>query len=728
MKACTACGREYSDEVQFCPVDGHSLELRAAAEAPTAADPLIGTVLDDKYRLDKKIGEGGMGAVYRATHIHMDSQFAVKLLHKSMVADQQAVERFRREARAAARIRHVNAVSVTDFGVTKDGTVYLVMEYLEGGDLRDKLRKVKAFGPVETVRIMMQTCAAIDEAHRKGIVHRDLKPDNIWLLKTESAPDEQVKVLDFGIAKLKTAGPGAANLTQQGMIVGTPHYMSPEQCRGEELDARSDIYSLGIILYEMLTGSVPFRAPTPVGVVLKHANEMPVPLREVNPQIPEPIERVVMRTLSKNREDRPHSAAELGRELAEALHQSGGGTIDLSRFPSTGYLPAYISTTGQRTAPQPEHGTGSQGPGPITQHGTRATDPHKTGHVGASATNAMTSHQAGLAPPHTGAQVAGGDSTQVMSSRPSMPLPSVSGSGSTPLTVQQSGAGAIAVPSSNIKYVAIAGVVIVLIAVVAVGIWAMRGTGTVTNTNQPVGPIGGPTKSGGVPEGMVLIKGSAFKMGTDTPLVIDTVKNTVDYAASPTVETNVADFYLDQYEVTNEQYQQFVKQTGQAAPKGWSGNDFPPGEGKFPVVNVTWKDANAYAEWAGKRLPTEAEWEFAARSGGQSRSYPWGNDWSDKLSNSKEDGRGGAMPVGSYPGGATNDQVFDMAGNVSEWVADDFKPYPNSQQPPDPGNKCYRGGAFNAPKERLKTTFRWWDFPNLSYDYLGFRCAKDVAK
>jgi serine/threonine-protein kinase len=726
MKACTACGREYSDDVQFCPVDGHSLESKAAADAPSEADPLIGTVLDDKYRLDKKIGEGGMGAVYRATHIHMDSQFAVKLLHKTMVADQQAVERFRREARAAARIRHANAVSVTDFGVTKEGTVYLVMEYLEGGDLRDKLRKVKAFGPVETVRIMMQTCAAIDEAHRKGIVHRDLKPDNIWLLKTEGSPDEQVKVLDFGIAKLKTAGPGAANLTQQGMIVGTPHYMSPEQCRGEELDARSDIYSLGIILYEMLTGSVPFRAPTPVGVVLKHANEMPVPLREVNPQIPEPIERVVMRTLSKNREERPHSAAELGRELAEALHQSGGGTIDLSGFPSTGDLPAYISTTGQRTAPQSDQATGGPSSGPITQHGTRATDPHKTGRVGASSTAAMTSHQAGVAPhPQTGAHQPGTDSTQVMSSRPSIPLPAVPGSGSTPLTVQQSGAGAIAVPaSSNIKYVAIAGVVIVFIAVVAVAIWAMRGTGTVTNTNQPVGPIGGPTTSGGPPEGMVLIKGGTFKMGTDDPTAGDSDK--------PAHDVTVSDFYLDQNEVTNEMYQQFVKQTGRKPPDNWTGAEFPPGEGKFPVRFVTWHDAKAYAEWAGKRLPTEAEWEYAAR-GTEGRIYPWGKSWSPQLSNSLEDNRKGPMAVGSYPRGATPEGVMDLAGNVAEWVEDIWVPYPGGNADPGPtcqGIDCrsYRGGAFSAPKDRLQTTYRWWDDPNSKYAYLGFRCAKNVTK
>jgi formylglycine-generating enzyme required for sulfatase activity len=188
----------------------------------------------------------------------------------------------------------------------------------------------------------------------------------------------------------------------------------------------------------------------------------------------------------------------------------------------------------------------------------------------------------------------------------------------------------------------------------------------------------------------------------------------------------IKSFYLDQYEVTNEEYQQFVKQTGHAAPKGWSGSDFPSGEGRFPVANVSWYDAQQYAEWAGKRLPTEAEWEYAARSGNEGRLYPWGNQWSAKLSNSKEDGRNATMAVGSYPGGATPNQVFDLAGNVSEWVADDFKPYDGSTASPDPGMKVYRGGAYAAPKELLKTTYRWWDVPTATWPYLGFRTAKDA--
>ena len=315
MKQCPECKRELKEQLLYCPFDGQALL------SVEPADRLIGIILDDKYRLEEKIGEGGMGKVYKATHIHMDHTLAIKILHPHLSSDQTALERFRREARATAHIRHPNAVTVSDFGVTRDtGIAYLAMEFLEGLELRAKMQEKQHLDYEETFLIVQQTCMALQAAHAKGIIHRDLKPDNIWLLKSEDG-FEYVKVLDFGIAKLKSSN--TMNLTQHGVIVGTPYYMSPEQCRGEELDSRSDIYSLGVIVYEMLTGNVPFMASSPIGIALKHTQEPPLPPHELRPDLPQPIEEVVLHALQKSRDDRPSSAMELAQEFEAALYRAG---------------------------------------------------------------------------------------------------------------------------------------------------------------------------------------------------------------------------------------------------------------------------------------------------------------------------------------------------------------------------------------------------------------------
>src|SRR6266404_96715 len=315
MKQCPACKKEIRDQFLLCPFDGHTLVIC------DPGDKFIGLILEDKYRIDEKVGEGGMGKVYRGTHILMDHTVAIKILHPHLSSDEVAVERFRREARAAASIRHPNAVAVTDFGVNKEsGLSYLVMEFLEGVELREEIKHRRRLGFEESFIITHEICSALQIAHTKGIIHRDLKPDNIWLLKSDD-DFPRIKVLDFGIAKLRAGS--VTNLTQQGVIVGTPYYMSPEQCIGDDLDARSDIYSLGIIIYEILTGRVPFRASTPMGVALKQANEAPLPPRELRSDLPFPIENVVLRALRKHREDRPSSAMELAQEFESALYQAG---------------------------------------------------------------------------------------------------------------------------------------------------------------------------------------------------------------------------------------------------------------------------------------------------------------------------------------------------------------------------------------------------------------------
>lgn len=278
-------------------------------------DPMLGRTIENKYRLIAKLGHGGMGSVYKAERLLIGDQVAVKILHAEHVAQPQSFERFRREAQAAARLKHPNAVSIYDFGVTGDGLVYLVMELVEGQSLRQIIKQQGPLTPTAAAEIIGQVCSALEEAHRQQIVHRDLKPDNI--IVHTSINGLRTKVLDFGIAKLRDLTAG--NLTQTGSVMGTPHYMSPEQCLGEELDHRSDIYSLGIVLYEMLTGTVPFNAPISTAVVVQHVNQKPPSLRAINVSISEDLERVVLHALEKKREVRPQTATLLSTELTAAV-------------------------------------------------------------------------------------------------------------------------------------------------------------------------------------------------------------------------------------------------------------------------------------------------------------------------------------------------------------------------------------------------------------------------
>lgn len=282
---------------------------------PDSDDPMLGRTIENKYRLIAKLGHGGMGSVYKAERSLIGDQVAVKILHAEHVAQPQSFERFRREAQAAARLKHPNAVSIYDFGVTGDGLIYLVMELVEGQSLRQIIKQQGPLTPTAAAEIIGQVCSALEEAHRQHIVHRDLKPDNI--IVNASINGLRTKVLDFGIAKLRDLTAG--NLTQTGSVMGTPHYMSPEQCLGEELDHRSDIYSLGIVLYEMLTGTVPFNAPISTAVVVQHVNQKPPSLRAINVSISEDLERVVLHALEKKREARPQTATLLSTELNAAV-------------------------------------------------------------------------------------------------------------------------------------------------------------------------------------------------------------------------------------------------------------------------------------------------------------------------------------------------------------------------------------------------------------------------
>jgi serine/threonine protein kinase len=304
---CNACGMEVPSEVTHEPRAKHS-----------ADDPLIGSTICGKYRIYAKLGSGGMGAVYRAQRTIIGDEVAIKILHFNQNESLEA-ERFLREAQAAARLKSAHAVSIFDFGISDDGRQYLVMELVEGESLRQLIKREGRLSLAFAAEIISQVCAALDEAHRHHIVHRDVKPDNIIVDLREATP--QVTVLDFGIAKL--CGESAGTLTQTGSVLGTPHYMSPEQCLGEELDSCSDIYSLGIVLYEMLAGVVPFNSPISTAVVVQHVNQAPPSLQGLNPAIPWSVERTVLHALEKRPEARPATPGAFAAELTAAVANSG---------------------------------------------------------------------------------------------------------------------------------------------------------------------------------------------------------------------------------------------------------------------------------------------------------------------------------------------------------------------------------------------------------------------
>jgi serine/threonine protein kinase len=335
MLQCPRCARQFPDDVHVCPDDLTPLRAdETIADVPI--DPLIGRVFDGKYRLDERLGGGGMGTVYRATHLLIERAVAVKVLSQRFVGDETAQQRFRREARASGRMQHTNAVMVNDFGATEDGWLYIVMELLEGQTLRDLLAREAPLDPARAVSFMLQACAAVGAAHDAGLIHRDLKPANIFIEQRPNLP-ACVKVLDFGLAKfvVEEHDDDYNTLTQVGAIIGTPRYMSPEQCSGvAPLTPASDVYSLGIILYEMLTGAVPFTADTFLAVALKQVSEPPRPPCEIVATTPAELERVVLHALAKEPRARPADANELRRELHAIAADLGLELFDSTLVPS----------------------------------------------------------------------------------------------------------------------------------------------------------------------------------------------------------------------------------------------------------------------------------------------------------------------------------------------------------------------------------------------------------
>ena len=314
MKLCLNCHKQFTDEVELCPHEGSFL-------VPLPSDPLLGALIDERYRVESLIAKGAVGSVYKAKQELLGRQVALKVLHGYLGADPESLVRFHREAKAISRLEHPNLLTLYDFGMTADGQPYFVMDLLNGTTLAKVLSNEGRLDARRALTIVKQVLDALSEAHKKGIVHRDIKPPNIVLVEKEETK-EFVKLVDFSIAKMadnSTIDP--VQLTVDGIICGSPAYMSPEQCRGSDVDGRSDIYSIGIVLFEALTGRRPFSAKDLVSLMYLHVNDEPPKLSDVEPdmQFPLVLEELISSTLSKDPAARPQSVEALMVRLSEVL-------------------------------------------------------------------------------------------------------------------------------------------------------------------------------------------------------------------------------------------------------------------------------------------------------------------------------------------------------------------------------------------------------------------------
>jgi serine/threonine-protein kinase len=708
--------------------------------------------LDGKYVLERRLGEGGMGIVYKAHHKFLKTTRAIKTIKLDLIGnDTSFVKRFHQEAMAAAAIGHPNIIAVLDYGLLGEKIPYIVMEFVEGVSLETVILNKGRFTPAEALEYMQVITSALAAAHKHGIVHRDLKPLNI-MIESGGSVREQIRILDFGLAKIKSSDLFGSFVAAKTVgIVGSPAYMAPEQWSGEETDRRCDVYSLGIILHEMLTGDVPFKGSNIPSIMKKHLMAPPPALATPGSGISPEVEKVVHHALEKQLEQRTASVEEFVAELEQAvLHPAPAKpkakrrstskattvarrrkTAQISGDASDASVDAQVNVSAVAAAAAPVFAQDVSTLRTPDQQGSTETDTAKLPlpltplppTQSLSKTTEPLPRKAAERTPITSTKNA--DATDRRSTLPVRPPTEQRLPGRVAIS-QQSLVGnffkkRFAVP-------VVGGVVVLGLIVVAAFVYSRKGI------ESPGLQAQGGTLAANTKRDMVLIEGGTFTMGWNKGK---------DQKGEHTV--TVPSFYLDKYEVTNAEYADFVKDTGREAPAisptvkestywvPWSGNNPPPGRERWPVANVSPKDVEAFAAWLSKRdgvayrLPTEEEWEFAARNGSKDFLFPWGNSWEDRRANINQ-GRS-PVNVGSYPQGATQNGVQDMVGNVWEWTSSKPHFYDSRSILSELKNaRVLRGGSFfeKMNSEFYNATDRtWFGDEDSKFPTIGFRLARD---
>ena len=758
MKECPVCRRCYPDETNHCPQDGGETTPSLLGE-PT---------LDGRYLLERRLGQGGMGVVFQARHIFLKTSHAIKVILPDLVGnDPMLTTRFRQEALAAAAIRHQNIIAVTDFGVVRSTMPFLVMEFVKGRSLQDILAKEGPMPPQRAWEFISAIAAGVGAAHRQNIVHRDLKPLNI-MIQDDVPVAEGVKILDFGLAKIKSGELlGSFVQAQTSGLMGSPFYMAPEQWSDEEPDARADIYSLGVILYQMLSGEVPFKGSSIPSIMKKHLTLPPPSFQSMGVSVPPAIEAVVRHALEKEVSERISSIPEFLRELHAALNSSPVVATALRETVAMDPNRTIASITqppGSMVKPPGASDLSATNP-PVSQdtHVGDAFD-SMAGAVSATDVDKLIDDEAQRKRREEDERLSKEKEDRERREREQHEklermalqaqdledrLERLSGSMPPALDPETTrvranttnpdwianqpqtrpvGPGKQMIvdfspprrKTSPLLFIGIAAAVLVF-AGAGVAAYLM-----IRSRSQVVPPSASPTPvpSPKAKADLLTIDGGTFLMG----------RNSGPPQETPAHAVNVLPFMMDRTEVSNTEYADFVRETNHVAPTHWVGNKPPFGQELWPVVNVSVEDATAFAAWRSKRdgsnyrLPTEEEWEFAARNGERSDLYPWGTDWKDNVAVLKD-----ATPaaVGSRPGGKNRWGVLDLIGNVWEWTSSKASVYPGNRAVV-PGSMVewvtIRGGCYvSDPKKAdapVSSCLREFVPASTKTTLLGFRLVR----